>query len=312
MDKKMNHSLFAFCRFLLNGVCLKEKKYRFTILKGVTIPIVLIFTTALCWGSDQKVNNLKQLIDLYDPTDCRECHEEIYDQWQQSHHARSITGIFMERYLKKGPLSVKNPREATRKNFPCFKCHLPQFEKATDAVAAEIAAVILKKDQATMQKLNISCMVCHQDKGIVHGQPESNVMYGPKAEKEYPEEEHMRVKNSPIMKQAAMCGQCHGLGPVFESEHPVQWATPHGRYLHAYIPSGGTQTCQECHMKKADHTCPPNFNARKNVSERLSQSLPLEVDVLSYRFQPLEKKFVSTVVVKTKITSRAGHRIPDG
>lgn len=105
----------------------------------------------------------------------------------------------MERYLKKGPLSVKNPREATKKNFPCFKCHLPQLEKATDAVAGEIAAVILNNDRTTMQKLNISCMVCHQDKGVVHGLPESNVMYGPKAEKEYPEEEHMRVKKSPIL-----------------------------------------------------------------------------------------------------------------
>jgi len=65
-------------------------------------------------------------------------------------------------------------------------------------------------------------------------------------------------------------------------------------------------------MKKADHTCPPNFNDRKEVSERLRQALPLEVDTLSYRFQPFEKIFVSTIIVKTNITSKAGHRIPDG
>lgn len=149
--------------------------------------------------------------------------EQQKHQGMKSHHARSITGIFMERYLKKGLLSVKRPVDATKKNFPCFKCHLPQVEKATDTVAAEIAAVILNKDRTTMQKLNISCMVCHQDKGIVHGLPESNVMYGPKAKKEYPEEEHMRVKKSPIMKRAVMCGQCHGLGPNLEFEHPIHW-----------------------------------------------------------------------------------------
>jgi mono/diheme cytochrome c family protein len=273
---------------------------------------IFLTSNALCYASDQKVESLKQLIEIYDPTDCRECHEEIYDQWQNSHHARSITGIFMERYLKKGPFSVKNPGHATKKNFPCFKCHLPQLEKATDAVAAEIAGVILNDDKATMKKLNISCLVCHQDKAVVHGLPESNVMYGPKAKKEYPEKEHMRVKKSPFMTQAAMCGQCHGLGPIFEFDYPIQCATLYGSYLHAYIPSGGTQTCQECHMKNADHTCPPNFNDRKEVSERLRQALPLEVEVLSYRFQPFEKIFVSTIVVKTKITSKAGHRIPDG
>jgi len=218
----------------------------------------------------------------------------------------------MERYLANGPLSVKHSRDATKKNFPCFKCHLPQLQKATDAVAAEIASVILSNDRTTMQKLNISCMVCHQDKSVVHGLPESNVMYGPEAEKEYPEKEHIRVKKSPFMKQAAMCGQCHGLGPIFEFEYPIQCATLYGSYLHAYIPSGGVQTCQSCHMKKSDHTCPPNFNDRKDISERLKQALPLDVDTLTYRFQPFEKIFVSTIVVKTKITSKAGHRIPDG
>ncbi len=306
----MDHSLRTFRRHILQGIRLVHKRIHL-IFKGVIIPMVLVLTT-LCYASDQKVESLKQLIEIYDPTSCQECHEEIYDQWQNSHHARSITGIFMERYLKKGPFAVKNPRHATKKNFPCFKCHLPQIEKASDAVAAEIAAVILKDDRATMKQLNISCMVCHQDKGVVHGLPEREVMYGPKAEKEYPEEEHMRVKKSPFMKQAAMCGQCHGLGPIFEFEHPIQCATLYGSYLHSYIPSGGNQTCQDCHMKKADHTCVPNFNDRKDVSERLRRALPMEVNTLEYRFQPFENRFETMIVLKTKITSTAGHRIPDG
>jgi hypothetical protein len=235
MDKNMDHSLVIFGRSPLNGVCFNNKRKRLIIIKCVIITIILIFST-LCYASDQKVESLKQLIEIYGPTSCQECHEEIYAKWQNSHHARSISDIFMDRYLKKGPFSVKIPEEATKKNFPCFKCYLPQLEKATDKVAAEIAAVILNNDKSTMKKLNISCMVCHQDKGIVHGLPDSNVMYGPKAEKEYPEEEHMRVKKSLFMKQAAMCGQCHGLGPVFEFEHPIQCATLYGSYLHAYIP----------------------------------------------------------------------------
>lgn len=311
MDKKMDNSLLAFSRSLGHGVYFNDKRKRLITFKCVIITIILIFTSP-CNASDQKVDSLKKLIDLYDPTGCRECHEEIYTQWQNSHHARSITGIFMERYLKKGPLSVKSPEDATKKNFPCFKCHLPQLEKATDAVAAELAVVILNNDKTTMQKLNISCMVCHQDKGIVHGLPESNVIYGPKAEKEYPEEEHMRVKKSPFMKQSAMCGQCHGLGPIFEFEYPIQCATLYGSYLHAYIPSGGAQTCQECHLKEADHTCPPNFNERKDISDRLRQTLPMEVSTLAYRFQPFENRFVPMIILKTKITSSAGHRIPDG
>ena len=312
MEKKIKCLLHTLRRFLSNLICFNDRRHRFISFKAVIVTITLILTTTTCYPSDQKIENLKQLIDLYDPGSCKECHEEIYDQWQNSHHARSITGIFMARYLKTGPLSVKDPMDATPKNFPCFKCHLPQLEKATDAVAAEIAATILNNDKNTMQKLNISCLVCHQDKGIVHGRPESRVLYSPKAQKEYPEEEHMRVKKSPIMKRAVMCGQCHGLGPNLEFEHPIQCATLYGSYLHAYIPAGGSATCQDCHMQNADHTCPPNFNDRKDVSERLKLALPLEVNALAYRFQPTENHFISMIALKTKITSTAGHRIPDG
>ena len=119
-------------------------------------------------------------------------------------------------------------------------------------------------------------------------------------------------RKSPLLKNSLMCGQCHGLGPVLESETPVQCATLYGSYLHAYIPSGGTQTCQQCHMKNADHYMPPDFNKRDELSARLRESLPIEVQTLPYTFHPTEEKFFPMVVVKTKITSKAGHRIPDG
>jgi len=94
-----------------------------------------------------------------------------------------------------------------------------------------------------------------------------------------------------------------------QSEHG---ATLYGSYLHAYVPAGGTKTCQDCHMKNASHYMPPNFNAREELSARLSQSLPMEVQTLAYTFHSDAKAFFPMVVVKTKITSEAGHRIPDG
>jgi hypothetical protein len=97
MDKKMNHSLLTFYRSLLHGLFLNKKRHRLILFKGVIVTIIFIFPT-LCNGSDQNPETLKQLIEMYDPTDCRECHEEIYAQWQNSRHARSISWIFMERY----------------------------------------------------------------------------------------------------------------------------------------------------------------------------------------------------------------------
>jgi nitrate/TMAO reductase-like tetraheme cytochrome c subunit len=217
--------------------------------------------------------------------------------------------IFMTKYLKNGVLAVKPGEKGTKKNFPCFKCHLPQFKYATDEVAAEIADAILRNDKASVRQLTISCLVCHNEKAVVHGRPEKNVIYG---NRDIPEDTGHVVKKSPLMKNSLMCGQCHGLGPNLEFETPVQCATLYGSYLHAYIPSGGTQTCQDCHMKDGNHYMPPNFNNREEFSERLRQSLPMEVQTLTYIFEPKEGDSRPMVVLKTKITSKAGHRIPDG
>jgi len=268
--------------------------------------------TARC-DSTEQVSTLNELIALFDSSSCKECHEKIYEQWEKSHHARPLMGlddeIFMTKYLKNGVLAVKPGEKGTKRNFPCFKCHLPQFKYATDKVAAEIADAILRNDKASVRQLTISCLVCHNEKAVVHGCPEKNVIYG---NRDLPEDTGHLVKKSPLMKNSLMCGQCHGLGPNLEFETPVQCATLYGSYLHAYIPSGGTQTCQDCHMKDGNHYMPPNFNNREEFSERLKQSLPMEVQTLSYTFEPKEGDSRPMVVLKTKITSKAGHRIPDG
>lgn len=274
--------------------------------------LFLLLSVPACQAVQTKANSLDELLQRYDHAGCRECHEEIFSQWGRSHHARSVSQIFMERYLAKGVLSVKSPQDAGIENFPCFKCHFPQIEHATDNVAAEIAKIILSKDRAAVSRLNIGCLVCHRDKAVVHGQPEQGVLYGNREVHDHSEGKYVPVKRSPVMRQSLMCGQCHGLGPNLEFKYPVQCATLYGSYLHAYIPSGGTRTCQECHMKEADHSCPPNFAERDEVSQRLKKALPLEVSAMAYRFQPFEKRFVPMVVVRTKITSTAGHRIPDG
>ena len=268
--------------------------------------------TARC-DSTEQVSTLNELIALFDSSSCKECHEKIYEQWEKSHHARPLMGlddeIFMTKYLKNGVLAVKPGEKGTKRNFPCFKCHLPQFKYATEEVAAEIADAILRDDKASVRQLTISCLVCHNEKAVVHGCPEKNVIYG---NRDLPEDTGHLVKKSPLMKNSLMCGQCHGLGPNLEFETPVQCATLYGSYLHAYIPSGGTQTCQDCHMKDGNHYMPPNFNNREEFSERLKQSLPMEVQTLSYTFEPKEGDSRPMVVLKTKITSKAGHRIPDG
>jgi hypothetical protein len=285
------------------------------LLVVLSIAVVLVLNGTHGWGETvAPASTVDQLIRMFDSSSCKECHEKIYEQWEKSHHARPLIGLhdvmLLTRYLKRVNRPDKPADRSIKRDFPCFKCHLPQIKYGTDAVAGEIARAMINGDKGKIRKLNISCLVCHNEKAMVHGRPEKGVVYGTK---DIPKHEGHPVKKSPLLKNSLMCGQCHGLGPILDSpDMPVQCSTLYGSYLHAYVPAGGTKTCQDCHMKNASHYMPPNFNAREELSARLSQSLPMEVQTLAYTFHPDAKAFFPMVVVRTKITSKAGHRIPDG
>lgn len=275
----------------------------------------------------QKAKTIDELARMFDSSRCKSCHGQIYEQWEKSHHARPMMGVAGG--LKDTPLAVagatpfspKNPKEATIETFPCFKCHLPQaMTHAEDSVAVEYAEALLAKDVKKISKLQITCLVCHNEKAIVHrlsvGNPESDVLYSTGEVANHPDSVFKSVKKSAVMNRSLMCGQCHGLGPNLEFENPVQCANLYGSYLHAYIPAGGTQTCQDCHMKplngKADHLFPPNFDDKEGTIALYQQALSLDVQAMGYEWLLKSKHHVPKVVVNTKINSSAGHRIPDG
>jgi hypothetical protein len=170
-------------------------------------------------------------------------------------------------------------------------------------------------DSATISRLQITCTVCHVRKAILHrlqeGPPEAGVVYGSQDIAEHEDETYKKVKKSVILKESIFCGQCHGLGPNFDAENPYQCATLYGSYLHSYIPAGGSQTCQECHMADGDHLIAPNWNDPK-TSELLSRSIFLQVQTLGYEWLRKKGDLRPMIVVNTKITHNAGHRIPDG
>ncbi|MEW5913153.1 MAG: multiheme c-type cytochrome (seleno)protein ExtKL [Thermodesulfobacteriota bacterium] len=279
------------------------------------LAVVLLAGLVQAGNQKGKIATLNQLIEYYDSTRCQECHAEIYAQWQSSHHAKSLMGIkdysFMSKYLRQGPLSVKRPEEATLANFSCAKCHLPQLLDTSDQVAKQLAGVIWKGDKQTLSRLNIGCLVCHQSKAVVHHRPESVVIYG-RQDMENHEGVYKKIRRSAFMNTPAFCGQCHGLGPNFEFTPPIQCATLYGSYLHGYVANGGARTCNDCHMPKQNHSFPPNFNNRADTTTRLRAALPLEVEALSYTFQPDHQKLQPMVVLGASIRNRAGHRIPDG
>ena len=216
---------------------------------------------------------------MYDSRHCADCHVDIYRDWEKSMHSRPLLGTgrtaltlltSISNGTTKWPYSgAKSPSDIKVEHLMgCAKCHLPQLADATDDVAREIVADLLKWQDAVKSKnsrtakkledkirsLSINCLICHNRNAVVHkwadGYPKTREVYGSK------DGQHFcglwpALKKTPVMGESVLCGQCHGLGPNLELDNPTQCATLYGNYLFAYMADGGRETCQECHMRRS-------------------------------------------------------------
>jgi nitrate/TMAO reductase-like tetraheme cytochrome c subunit len=305
---------------------MKSFKFLFVLLLIAVIPLAVFAA-----GDTQKAKTIDELVKMYDSTSCKDCHTEIYEQWEKSLHARSIFGpaevgrtaatfkTTIEVGFKDWPNSgVKKPEDVQVKHLVlCTKCHLPQLADAEDSVAKEIVKNIYAfkeiGDEAskTLQKLNINCLVCHNRNAIVHkwtdGYPQKNAVYGVKDGK-HDADSHPVMKTSKVMKESILCGQCHGLGPNFELDNPTQCATLYGSYLWAYQAEGGKETCQECHMGKSKL----GHNMQSYRSPEMAKiAVDLKVEAYGYQWRDIATT-TPAALVTVELTNKAGHAIPDG
>ena len=282
-----------------------------------------------------KAKTIAELAARYDSSSCQECHEEIYEQWENSLHAYSILGTprtaptiltAVDKGLKLFPYSgVKEDKDIQVRHLMfCAKCHLPQLEEATDDVAREIVATIrawMKEEdedkaeelEEKIASLNIGCTVCHNTRAIIHkwqdGYPQPDTIYGAQ-EGEHEHPEFTKMAKAPDLSESIFCGQCHGQGPNFELDEPSQCATLYGSYLFAYIPEGGYESCQECHMRKSG--LGHDMQAYRSETMR-KMALHVDIDSTSYFWRKNKAEgVIPMALVNVEFFNKCGHAIPDG
>ncbi len=304
------------------------------VLAFLVLPQAVLAHMSAHAAETKKATTIEELAKMYDSTGCKQCHEEIYNEWEQSIHSRSIFGTGRTAATIKTTVSVglmgwqysgvKKPEDVQVKHLMiCAKCHLPQLAEATDAVAREIVknAYVYsdprtsdadrEKAASTLSKVNINCLICHQRNAITHkwvdGFPDRNTVYGSK-DGAHADAGHPKMKKSPIMDESILCGQCHGLGPNFEFENPSQCATLYASYNMVYRAEGGQETCQACHMKKSK--LGHNMQSYRDPG-MAKAALDFKVETTGYQWRD-GSRIVPQASVKVEMINRAGHGIPDG
>lgn len=298
----------------------------YSALIWMVLFLAIAIAQPVCGEELPKAKTIDELAERYDVSTCMECHEDQHQEWTQSAHSRSMVGsghgrtratikTAVTRGFMTWPYSgVKKPEDVKIEHLMlCARCHLPQLAEATDDVAQEIIRAVWARDNEELNKLSINCLVCHQRNATLHkwqfGAPKRTDIYGT-MEDEHEDEDHPNLKRNPIINASILCGQCHGLGPGFGLEQPTQCATGYGSYLWAYIPEGGTQTCQDCHMKNKEkgHSMP---SYRDPDMQEAAVDMRVDVHCHYWRKNKAED-VVPLATVQVELTNRTGHGIPDG
>jgi len=278
-------------------------------------------------ASAKEAQTLAELVQQYDATSCKECHPEIYAQWEQSLHAKPMLGPIgrtlatFQGYVNSRDTELKKSREVapTTKAFlkPCVECHLPQMMDASDAVADGIAKAIVDGNEEVLNKLQITCIVCHNRNAVIRkfrdGKPQPGVIYGPKHVGPHDDKRFPTAAKSEMLRDSVFCAQCHQGPNVQHYDEPMWCTSTFDSHQQFYIPMGGTESCQECHMKKeGGHRFPPNYQDPAQTSKRLAEWIDLNLTAIGYRMKPDAKNLIPMVVINSEVVSRIGHRFPDG
>lgn len=278
-------------------------------------PVLLLFLVLIPFVSHAEYNTIADLTKAYDDKPCRACHEKIYDEWKSSYHAMSVSHTIggFRNFIRVG--LEKEWRQPVSKELlmRCMTCHAPLLEEASEALMKEIGGLIItaaedndeaKKGAAkkALAGLSVNCFVCHNTKVLIERNlrktPVKDVLYGPGGKTTTAH----KTGKSPVLKSAAFCGQCHSQYTPADGD-PLICNTLYGSYQNAYLSGGGTQTCQDCHMKKNNrgHSFPGTYDIGM-----LREGLGLDIQVSGIR------RPEPTAVVNVSLTNNAGHRTPDG
>ncbi len=297
-------------------------------MKLIRLAVAVCIVTVLPGISQGKeAQTLNELVQMYDSSSCKECHQEIYEAWEQSLHSKPLIGPIgrtlatFQGYINSRKSELKKSQEVApgMKEFlkPCVECHLPQMMDASQSVADEIVTAIIDNDAVVLDKLQITCIVCHNRNAILRkfrdGNPQPGVMYGPTYAGPHGDKTFTTAAKSEMMRDTVFCAQCHQ-GPNIQHYDEPMWCTStFDSHQHFYVPMGGTESCQDCHMRKeGGHRFPPNYQDAAQTSARLQEWIDLNVHAIGFRMKRDAKNLIPMVVINTEVVSRIGHRFPDG
>ncbi len=191
-----------------------------------------------------------------DPTVCRACHPEIYEQWQGGMHSMAARDPLFRAAVEFTLQGVTEDWETAEARL-CVRCHTPIGH------AVGLIPTSNELDDANLEKLGereaVNCDFCHSVRASAgignapyildpgQGQGDMGLKRGPFADSVSPIHE---TQFSELHTRSEFCGACHNVTHAV-TDTPLE--TTYVEWRESPYNSGDPQTsvqCQDCHMRQ--------------------------------------------------------------
>lgn len=209
--------------------------------------------------------------------ECRKCHDQIWNEWENSPHAKAYTSQSYH------DAAAQEPDRTNR----CDTCHSPE-PILTGGVGS------LPKARSTNQESGVDCISCHMDvEGAMHGPFQSQSQF------------HRTVREEKYKTSPDVCISCHG-----QSTEPNY--DQFSAFKLAALMSTDPLTCQTCHMptiaRKAVAPTVTGTPVRKTGHHGILG--PSNPELLKLTAKLILSATGNTVTIE--VVNRAGHMLPGG
>lgn len=293
-------------------------------MRSVAMAVFLALLIVPRVAFSEEYNTIEELANAFNDDKCGACHEKIFEQWLSTPHANSVNLSLggMRNFLVLGVKDWWGRKITKEEVMKCLDCHAPSMKFASEALAVEVADMIVtaietedeeKRESVRKEltRLNIGCLSCHNIKATTIapgrlGETEKGAVYGLEGK---PSPAHKTIKSAEL-GTALYCMQCHGNYTAPNGE-VIKCNTLSGSYQDGYVARGGSKTCQDCHMR-AENRGHGMLGGRD--LELVKEGIGFTVEVSQYLHLPGkgEKLWTPSALVSVELENRAGHRIPDG
>ena len=254
-----------------------------------------------------------QVADFKTSSDCKQCHQQIHDQWMTSTHSQAYRDPIYQAFLRR----VDEQRQGKLTPF-CVSCHAP-LATVTRSVPEKLFD---GQPKPALLEEGVSCEFCHTISGsevelrklslgafLFPRAGQTNVLYG----------RHLDAKTnahptepSKFLLSSELCGTCHRFG------HPASGMSIQDTYdewkRSPYAAEG--KRCQDCHMPAysgktaADGKERPELHAHVFMGGHTEMIRKAAFVQVQSNWKGGRKETLEVVVSVSNIG--AGHLIPTG